>query len=197
MAQVNRVKRSRIIILASGSQKRAELLKQIGIPFRVVVSGCAENMQSTKNAHALARQLSRDKARCVALQYPRALVIGADTFGVIGKTYHGKPKDFNDAKRIVRALSGRMHRVITGVTIIDGQSKKERSISAQTKVWFRKITNDEVKWYARTRDWEGKGAGYTLFGRAARFIERIDGEPGTVLGLPVCMLTQALKEFGV
>ncbi len=185
------------IILASGSPKRAELLGQLNMPFRVIVSGCDEDMSSVKNPRILARKLSQDKARCVALKHPHALIIAADTFGVLGKALYGKPKDLNDAKRMIRHMSGRMHLVLTGVTIIDGQKKKEYSFVAQTKVWFRTITHEELQKYADSREWEGKGAGYTLLGRAGTFIERIDGEVGTVLGLPLCALAQALKKIGI
>ncbi|MBI4272467.1 septum formation protein Maf [Candidatus Uhrbacteria bacterium] len=188
---------SRDIILASGSVKRAELLEKIGIPFRVVVSGCDEDMSSAKDPKILARKLSQEKARCVAKKYPRALIIAADTFGVTGKILHGKPKNRSDATRMLRHLSGRMHKVITGVTVIDGEKRKEHSFVAVTKVWFRPITPRELTWYVDSRDWEGKGAGYTLLGRAGMFIERVDGEPGTILGLPLCALVQTLKKFGI
>ncbi len=189
--------REQQIILASGSPKRAELFSKLGIQFRVVVSGCAENMEGQKNPRALARRLSQEKARCVAEQYPRAVVIAADTFGVIGSAFYGKPSTISEALGMLRALSGKMHLVVTGVTVIDGSKKKEHSFVSETKVWFRSVTEKELHQYTASKEWEGKGAGYTLLGRAAPFIERIDGEPGTVLGLPLCALAKLLKKLGV
>jgi len=186
------------IILASASPKRRELLEQLGISFRVVVSDCLEDMSQTKNPHKLVRILSREKARCVAGEHPNAIVIGADTFGVLGKKFLGKPENEKEAATMIRQLGGRMHLAITGLTIIDTRKKKERSYVATTKVWFRKVSPAEIAWYIQSGEWKGKAAAYTVLSRAGAFIERIEGELGTILGLPLATLTNALsKDFGI
>lgn len=186
------------LILASGSPKRRELLEQLGIPFRVVVSDCEEDMSRAKDPRKLARMLSLEKARCVAQEYQNTIVIGADTFGVLGKKFLGKPETEKEASSMIRQLSGRMHVAITGFTIIDTRRGKERSYVCETKVWFRKVSPAEVQWYVQSGEWKGKAAAYTVVSRAGAFIERIEGELGTILGLPLATLSQALsRDFGI
>lgn len=187
----------REIILASASPRRRELLDQIGISdYRVVPSEVEETVVCGMSPAATAMHLARAKARAVAETAPAAVVIAADTLVVLDDVVLGKPADRREAAAMLTALSGREHAVITGFTIRQG-SQREVCDHVRTKVIFRPLTSAEIVAYLATGEADDKAGAYGIQGRAAVFVERIEGCYFNVVGLPVSALARALAGFGV
>lgn len=180
------------IILASGSPRRKELLTQVGIPFEVVVSR-AEEIITKKDPGEIVKELSRCKAEAVARLYPKRIVLGADTIVVCEQEVLGKPKNEEDALRMIRLLQGRTHQVYTGVTLMC----QERLISFQERadVQVVAMTEEEIEEYIRTGETSDKAGAYAIQGYFAKYISRIEGDYYTIMGLPVCRVYQELKKF--
>lgn len=185
------------IILASSSPRRRELLKRIGLRFTVAGSGYEEEMHPTRRPRSLARHLSREKARSVALRHRNALVIAADTFIAFEGKILGKPHTRKEAIQMLTSLNGKAHTVITGLTVIDADSGKTVSRSAATTVYFRKLTAGEIASYADTGEPLDKAGGYAIQGLGATLVRKIAGDFYNVVGLPLSLLVECLKEFGV
>ena len=133
------------IILASASPRRKELLEKVGLKFEVEPGNHAEELRSTSDPHALARAISLKKASVVAEQHEDAVVIAADTFIVFEDLILGKPEDEVESHKMLSALNGKAHVVITGFTIIDVKSGKVISRSVATKVYMRQLTEKEIQ----------------------------------------------------
>lgn len=187
----------RNLILASTSPTRKELMNRLGIPFGIEASSYEEDMTIKLEPQALAKQLSYGKAAAVACKYADAVVIGADTFAVHKGKLLGKPKDAEDAKRILKGLSGKTHDVITGFTIIDTKSGKKVSKAIVTKVRFRRLSESEIDGYIKTGEPMNKAAAYGMLGAAASFVEYIEGDWANIVGLPLAHLVKELHKFGV
>lgn len=189
---------NRKIILASGSPSRKRLLTQIlGNNFKVDVSDIEEKLNPRLKPRGNAEELSLQKAQAVAAKYKDAIIIAADTFMVIGDDILGKPKDKKDAKRMLLKLSGQMHKTVTGFTLIDTSSGKTITKSVETNVYFKKMSMREIDGYINTGEPMGKAGAYAMQGKGAMFIEKIDGSPSNVLGLPINALSEVLNKFGV
>src|SRR5208283_4756836 len=134
-------------ILASQSPRRAELLKQIGMDFEVVLSNVDEAAQEKASPPVYVKKLSRLKARAVAKRYDEGIIIGVDTVVVIDGSIVEKPKDKEDAAAMLNALSGRVHKVVSGVCVINKYSGKTVTKSATTKVKFRELNKGIIDWY--------------------------------------------------
>ena len=187
----------RTIILASGSPARAELLKRIGLAFEVSVSNVDETQLKEKDPAQLVQGLAKLKAEAVATQYQDAIIIGADTLVHIDGTLLGKPEDHVHAKDMLKRLSGVCHESHAGFTVLDTTSGKQIPDSVMTSVCFREITDKEIDRYLASGEADGKAGAYGIQGRAAAFIERVDGEPYAMMGLPLSKLSVTLKEFGI
>ena len=185
------------VILASASPRRKELLDKIGLKFEVEPSNYGEDIDPRLEPHELAKSLSLKKAKTVASNHKDALVIAADTFIVFEGRILGKPQTETEAKRILEAINGKPHRVITGFTVIDTQSDKTLSKSVETKVYIRRLSPDEIDAYVRSREALDKAGAYAIQGLGSVIVERIEGDYFNVIGLPLCALTESLKEFGV
>ncbi|MBI4296514.1 MAG: septum formation inhibitor Maf [Chloroflexi bacterium] len=185
------------IVLASASPRRAELLSQAGLKFEVDPSEYEEEIIAGLGPHELAKRLSLEKAKRVASKYRNALVIAADTFGVLQGKILGKPKTGAEAKQMLEMLSGQAHLVITGFTIIDTETDKTVSRSVETKVYFRELTPAEIEAYVKSGEPLDKAGAYAIQGLGAVIVERIEGDYFNVIGLPLSALAESLKEFGV
>lgn len=183
------------LVLASASPRRAELLRAAGISFSVRVADIDETRLAGESPSEYVIRLSREKAAAIArVSDPDALVLGADTTVVIGAETAGKPQDQADARRMLGALSGVWHEVLTGVTLCRGsQSLSDLAI---TRVKFAELTEQEITWYAQSGEPDDKAGAYAIQGLASRFIERIEGSYSNVVGLPVQMVYQLLRSFG-
>jgi septum formation protein len=185
------------IVLASASPRRKEILEITGLKFSVCVSDYEEDLSLKFNPRELARFLSRKKAETVARKYKDAIIIAADTFIVFKNRLLGKPHVDREAEKMLKMLNGRVHSVITGFTIIDTGSGKTLSRSIETKVYFKKLSLEEIRAYVRSKEPLDKAGAYAIQGLGAVFIEKIEGDYFNVVGLPLCALSEALRKFGV
>ncbi len=187
----------RKIILASASPRRKEILEKTGLKFSVDVSDYEEDMELPLKPPQLARFLSSEKAKTIAVKYRNALVIAADTFIVFKGELLGKPHTEKEAKRMLTLLNGKAHSVITGFTIIDTNTKKKLSRSVETRVYFKKMTLKEIEAYVKTGEPLDKAGAYAIQGVGAVIVKKIEGDYFNVMGLPLSSLTETLKKFGV
>lgn len=187
----------RQIILASKSPRRKQLLKQIGLDFVAVESGVEEKLNPRLKPKQQAAQLSRQKAYAVAKRFPHSLIIAADTLVALGDEVIVKPKSENEARVLLKKLSGKMHCVHTGFTIIDTITGKKVTKSLMTKIWFRKLGRLEIDAYVLIEKPYDKAGAYGVQGLAAVFVEKIEGDFFSVVGLPLYSLALELKKFGV
>lgn len=180
------------IILASQSPRRKELLEKLQISFTVRVADIDETLDETCSISQAVAQLSRRKAEAVD-RTGEDIVIAADTIVVCGERVLGKPKDTEDAFRMLRLLSGKKHQVMTGITVLQGE--KAVCHTEITDIFFRELTDREIRAYIDTGDPMDKAGAYGIQNGACLFVEKICGDYCNVVGLPVCRLGQILKEF--
>ena len=183
-----------MLILASGSPRRRELLTQIGVAFQVFVSDAEECQQAATPAELVVIN-ARAKALAVAAQYPPELVLGADTVVALDGQIFGKPRDAADAARMLTQLQGRNHEVVTGLALVrDGQVYTD---AVSTTVTFAPMTPAQIDAYAATGEPLDKAGAYAVQGRAAAYIERIDGSYSNVVGLPLRALCVLAERAGI
>ena len=187
----------RQIILASSSPRRKALLENIGLEFKVDTSNTPEHLHKDLEPHHLARLLSLEKAQAVAERHGDAIVIAADTLGVLEGQVIGKPTSDDEACRILKRMSGKDHLVITGFTIIDTRNKKTITRSIETKVWFRRLSDEEIRAYVTSGEPMDKAGAYAIQGLGSLFVDKIEGDYYNVIGLPLSALAESLKDFGV
>lgn len=184
------------LVLASGSPRRKQLLERAGLSFRVVESRYQEDLSLDLRPHELARALSRGKAKEVARRVTNAVVIAADTILVLDQKILGKPRSREEAAIMLGELSGRVHSVITGFTVMDSDTGKEVSESVETRVWFKSLTEDDIRSYVNTGEPLDKAGAYAIQGKGASLVETIEGDYHNVVGLPLNAVLQVLKGFG-
>lgn len=183
------------IILASASPRRQELLKYIVPEFEIIPADVDETLPEGTVSEKAAEFLASKKAKHIAKQYPDSVVIGSDTVVIIDGIILGKPADKSDAERMLKLLSGRTHKVITGVCIAYGE--KTDSFSCETKVTFYPLTDKEILDYIATGEPMDKAGAYGIQGYGSVLAEGIEGDFFNVMGLPVAMLKRRLEKFGV
>lgn len=181
-----------MLVLASGSPRRAELLAAAGIDFTIRVSQIDETPRTGEQPLAYALRMAEEKA-VAALAQPGEVVLAADTIVVLDSEIMGKPRDAADAVRMLRALSGLGHEVITAICLRSGG--KTILDSASTEVWFAPLSEQEIVWYVESGEPRDKAGAYGIQGLASRFVERIDGSYSNVVGLPVALVYRRLREF--
>ena len=188
----------RNIILASGSPRRKELLAQVGISFEIVKAEGEEIINTTVPEEAV-KELSRQKAREVAARTDGDVVIGADTVVAADHEILGKPKDQEDAVRMIRMLQGRTHQVLTGVTVIlrDGVRKKEICCVETTHVHVYPMTEEQIRDYVASGEPMDKAGAYGIQGLFAAYVSGIEGDYNNVVGLPVGRLYQEVLAAGI
>lgn len=185
------------IILASASPRRKQLLKQLGLEFKVIPSEIEEKLNPRWQPRKQVESLAEQKAQDVAAKQKNAIVIGVDTMVSYNNEVIGKPKDEKDAKFILKRLSGKKQTVITAFTIIDTLAKKSVTKSVETDVWFRKISESEIRSYvAKDKPFDKAGA-YGMQSLGAVFVEKVEGDFLSAVGLPLFALAKELKKFGV
>ncbi len=187
----------RHIVLASASPRRAALLRQLGLKFTVDPSGEEERVSPGVEPRALAARLSLAKAKEVAARHPDALVIAADTFGVLDGEIIGKPHTPAAARQMLAKLSGRTHLVMTGLTVLDTQTGRVITRTVETKVTFKKLTPAQIAAYVATGEPLDKAGAYAIQGQGAALVKGIAGDYNNVVGLPLSALADVLAEFGV
>ena len=184
-----------MIILASASPRRKELLEQLGCEFTIEVSAAEEVMAGAMTPAQMAEENARRKAMAVAAQHPQSAVLGADTIVVLDGKVYGKPADADEACAFLRRLSGQRHQVITGIALCTDGQMLSRAVS--TEVRFAELSEEEIRAYVATGEPLDKAGAYAIQGRAAAFIEGIDGSFSNVVGLPLRAVVELAKEAGV
>lgn len=181
-----------MLILASASPRRREILTAAGIPFRVAPSGIDEEPEPGETAESYVRRLARDKA--LALECGEDdIILAADTVVTIDGEILEKPRDAADARRMLRLLSGREHEVITGVCL--RTASRERVAHERTAVHFVPLSEREIDDYVASGEPLDKAGAYAIQGLASKFIDRIEGCYFNVVGLPVALVYRLLKEL--
>jgi septum formation protein len=181
-----------MLILASASPRRQELLRNARIAFAVEPAHIAEDPLPNERARDCAERLAREKALAVAGKRPNDVVLGADTVVVIDGQILGKPVDAADAVHMLRRLSGRVHQVITGVCLVAGG---QWSVGSETtSVTMAEISEKEIAEYVASGEPMDKAGAYAIQGMASRWIPRIDGDYGNVVGLPVALVWRMMRK---
>lgn len=173
------------MILASASPRRARLLRELGLSFRIVPSHENEPDQPHLSPRELTLRHAFAKARDVAKRFPDAVVIGADTIVVLGHKVFGKPKDMADANRMLRQLQGRTHRVITGVCVMHLKRRKRVVFAESTAVTFKKLNDARIASYLRRIHPLDKAGAYAAQEHGSEIIARVEGSYSNVVGFPL------------
>jgi septum formation protein len=185
------------LILASASPRRAEILRNAGIPFAVLSSAVDETPFPGESPQDHVQRLADAKAELVAARaVGPAIVIAADTVVTLEGRIIGKPSSTDDARQVLERLSGRTHSVITGVTLIRLPDAERRNFVETTQVQFAAISSEEITRYLATEEPYDKAGSYAIQGRAGRYIPRIEGDYFNIVGLPLARVAQALADLG-
>ena len=183
------------IILASASPRRAELLSAAGFDFDVVPADVDETPHENEEAKTYVLRVARAKAdQIVKLQSVHGIVLAADTTVTVDGRVMGKPRGREDAVSMLQALSGVVHEVHTAVVMQRGGRRLEEVVTTQVR--FRRLTDEEIAWYVASGEPAGKAGGYGIQGRAARFIDRIEGSWSNVVGLPISTVYRLITLIG-
>lgn len=171
------------IVLASRSPRRSELIQRLGISPHVVPADIDETPLAGETPVAYVERLAREKARVVHAQHLGEVVLGADTTIDVDGRILGQPENETHARTLLRQLSGRTHRVHTGVAVIDAMG--ERATVVTTLVTFHPVSDESLDWYIETGEWQGKAGAYAVQGLGATLVERVRGSVSNVIGLPL------------
>jgi septum formation protein len=182
-----------LLILASQSPRRSEILANAGIPFEVRLAGVPEQLSGGESPEAYVRRLAQQKAEAVERRRDDT-VLAADTVVVLGDEVLEKPRDAADARRMLRALAGREHTVITGVCLV---SPRGEAVDVEiTRVRFAPLSDVEIEAYVSSGEPMDKAGAYAIQGLASKFIERIEGDYFNVMGLPIARVYRLMKSLG-
>jgi len=184
-----------MIILASGSPRRRQLLEMLGIPFRVVAPDVDESVRAAEQPEGYVTRLAREKARTVAAREHGSVVLAADTTVVLRGRLFGKPADPAEAADMLRRLQGRKHQVMTAVAVaLDGRVEHALDV---TDVTFRRLSDEQIADYVATGEPLDKAGAYAIQGKGAALVEGIRGDFFGVMGLPLRLALDLLARFGV
>ncbi|WP_366924081.1 Maf family protein [Metallumcola ferriviriculae] len=185
------------LILASQSPRRKQLLEQLGLSFIISTSGVEEMMAAGRDPEQLVKELALAKAKDVAAKFSSGVVIGADTLVVLGDEPLGKPSTQYEAREMLQRLSGRMHRVVTGVAVVAVPAQRMMTECVTTKVKFRELSSRNIEAYLATGEYIDKAGSYAIQGIGALLVEGIDGCYFNVVGLPLVKLAEMLQKVGI
>ena len=191
--------RTRVIILASASPRRAELLGQIGVDFEKAHADIDESLRPGEGAEAYVRRLAREKAQVILRQSDRMStlpILGADTSVIIGDEILGKPDDYEHFHRMMVKLSDRPHQVMTAIALIMPTGEQLEALSV-SNVLFRHLQEAEIEAYWQSGEPVGKAGGYAIQGLGAIFIKKLEGSYSGVMGLPLFETAQLLNQVGI
>jgi len=184
------------LLLASASPRRAELLESAGFSFEVAPSDVDETPRPLEDPRTYALRVARDKAEVAAAECRKSggVVLAADTVVVAGGEILAKPEGPGDARRMLKTLAGVVHEVHTAVVVHRGGDEWSEVVTSRVRLL--PLTDAEIEWYIGSGEWEGKAGGYGIQGRAARFIDWLEGSWSNVVGLPVATVYRLLKQAG-
>jgi len=180
------------IILASASPRRAELLDQIDVKYKVQAFDIDESSLPDESAEGLVQRLAIEKSQALGMQINKP-VLGADTLGVLEGRLLVKPRDFDHANEMLSSMSGQWHEILSAVAVTY-QGETNVKINCN-RVLFRQLTNDEIKAYWETGEPQDKAGAYAIQGLAAPFIERIEGSYSGIMGLPLFETAELLQDI--
>ncbi|HTI86808.1 MAG TPA: nucleoside triphosphate pyrophosphatase [Alphaproteobacteria bacterium] len=184
------------LILASASPRRLELLRQVGlVPSEIDPPNVDEGPLPRERPVAYARRIAEAKARAVAPRFADDYVLAADTVVAVGTRMLPKPNDSSEARRFLELLSGRRHRVIGGVAVVDRRGALHQRIVVST-VRFSRLTVDDIDAYIATGEWRDKAGGYAIQGRASVFVSFVSGSYSNIVGLPLFETVRLLDGVG-
>ena len=184
------------LILASGSKKRKDILKNIGLKYEVIKS-LEEEKSEKKEPNEYTKELSRNKANSVAEQInEKAIIVAADTVIYMNGKIYEKPKSKEEAYQSMKEMSGKTTYAITGVTIKDLYKNKEISFSDTATVYLKKISDEEIKWYVENEKNILNICGYAMLGKASIFLDKVEGDYNTLFGISPSKLYDKFKELG-
>jgi septum formation protein len=189
------------LYLASGSPRRAQILRDAGFQFEIRVTYTDESRHADELPSAYVQRLAKEKSHAAAAviqaadHAPEGYVIGADTIVVAGQEILGKPETASRTREMLRQLSGQSHEVHTGVAVIHLPDSLEKVFEEITRVEFAALSEEEIEDYVESGEGFDKAGGYGIQGRAGRFVRRIDGCYFNVMGLPLTRLYQTLRDF--
>ena len=190
------VKTSLDLVLASASPRRAELLDQIGVvPNLIVPPNINETVITGESPRQLVSRLSVNKAIWVSEKHSGSIILAADTIVVCGRRILSKAENLEQARNFLNLLSGRRHKVITGLAIISPNGRLHKRI-VETRVNFKSLSPTELDLYLKSGEWEDKAGAYAIQGSAAKFIKSINGSYSNVVGLPLFETAQLLEGLG-
>ena len=186
-----------VLILASASPRRVQLLDQIGVkPFNICAANIDEIPQKAEKPSDFAKRMALEKALAIASSNPKKYVLAADTVVATGRTILPKAETKEDVRKLINHLGGRNHRVYGGICLIlPGGSIRKRLV--ETRVYMRQLSEDELCAYIDCPDWQGKAGGYAIQGNAAKYIKKISGSYSNVVGLDLYTTAQLLKGVGL
>ena len=184
------------LVLASSSPRRAEILKTVGWPYETIVADINESRAQSEEATPYVERLAREKAEAVATKLEQRLVLGADTIVVANGEILGKPRDDEDAKRMLKLLRGKWHEVVTGVALIRAGNENKALVDHEiTRVRFSEMSEGEIDWYVSTGESKDKAGAYALQGGAALFVEEIQGDYFNIIGLPIRLVYELARRI--
>lgn len=181
------------VILASGSPRRKELMGLLNIPFEIISADIDETIDTEKPVAEEIERLSFEKALAVFKDNRDAVVIGSDTVVAIKNEILGKPGNDENAREMLKKLSGNVHEVITAVTILS--LEKSETFSSVAKVYFNELSDEEIEEYISTGEPLDKAGAYAIQGNAGKFINRIDGDYFTIVGFPIAQVYSRIKAY--
>jgi septum formation protein len=184
------------LILASSSARRAEILGAAGWPFAAVAADIDESPRQGEDAVSYVRRLALTKAQTVAREFNEGLVLGADTTVLVEGEMLGQPRDDDDARRMLKLLSGKWHEVLTGVALLRADENTQPLVDHETtRVRFARMSDEEIDWYVATGEPRGKAGAYGIQGPAALFVEEIQGDYFNIVGLPVRLVYEFIRKM--
>ena len=185
------------LVLASQSPRRAELLRAVGGEFEAVAANIDETRMESEDAVSYVKRLAQGKAETVAGRVSNhELVLGADTVVVIDGEILGQPRDDDDARRMLKLLSGKWHEVLTGLALLRAGKPPRVLVDHQTtRVQFCEMSDDEIDWYVSSGEPKGKAGAYAIQGRGALFIRGIQGDYFNVVGLPLRLVYELMSDI--
>jgi septum formation protein len=181
------------LILASKSQRRVEILTAVGWEFEAIAADIDESRCGDEDPLTYVTRLARTKAATIAGKFPERLVLGADTVVLVDEEILGQPRDDEDARRMLRLLSGKWHDVLTGIALVRGTQVVVDH--QKTRVRFAQMSAAEIDWYIATGEPRGKAGAYGIQGAAALFIKEIEGDYFNVVGLPVRLVFELSRQI--
>ena len=183
------------LILASNSRTRKEVLDKVGLIYDVIPSNIEEHSDKTEPKEYV-MDLSRQKAEAVAKDLKEGVILSADSIIYIDDKKLEKPKTKEQAKIMLKALSGRINYAVTGVTIIDLYQNKKITLNQVTQVYFDKLSDEEIDWYIENEQYIFERCGYSIAGKSAIYIPKINGDYYNILGMPISRVYKELNKLG-